>query len=450
MKHDQAIDELEELEVTDCSLWRTLTESNRKSRSVHNSDPPITQEKSNVSVSDNSLWRTHVTNFDEQSHTSRLQTTGSTLLRTNERLSQLSVKRNKKRVKSNFKRRKTLNPLIQHIVPITPDRRATLLNPPKIDCRRASVFPYFDRSSQMEASDQLFDVSDTTVSSVLKTPDSFIISSPRHSTISRPCTRLANRVRLQEAIKIANETNKSMTTPSPLRSFSISSSEYSEDQSRIADKSKALLLISELYASPQPIDLSIEPQSKPRSLLNNEDFTTGSPQESTSKPIGYSIPNDSRFNANLTNFDQTIRVSMGQSFALGGSDVDSDLASSSPKHFILRNLKQSPYLYAVKPKIVVGSDENRNQHPEIRRSNRVRLSRTCNRGIGERPIYVRDLDGNFSLVKVQEGRTADPLCKKWKTFDKQKAIELDRESKKRRRAAKEVNKQKWQLEFHVQ
>ncbi|KAI6206445.1 hypothetical protein M3Y94_00911300 [Aphelenchoides besseyi] len=294
----------------------------------------------------------------KKTYNSRLQTTSSTLLRTNERLSQLSVKRSKKRVRSSVKRRKTLNPLIQHIVPITPDRRATLLNPPKIDYRRASAFPYFDRSSEMETSDHLFNMSNTTVSSVPKTPVSFLISSPRLSITSKPSTRLANRVRLQEAVKMTNQTTKSTATSSSLCSFSISTSNDSEDQSQVVDKSKGLLLISELYASPHSMDLNIEPQAKPLSLLNDDDFTVGSPQESTSKKVGRNIPNDSHFNANLTTFDQTVRVSMEQSYAPGGSDVDSDRATSSPKHFILRKLKQSPYLYAVKPRILMKIEVN--------------------------------------------------------------------------------------------
>lgn len=97
---------------------------------------------------------------------------------------------------------------------------------------------------------------------------------------------------------------------------------------------------------------------------------------------------------------------------------------------------------------MIGTEnDNPNPNPALRRSTRTRLTRACNRGLGERPIYERDAEGNFRLIGVQEGRTADPLCKKWGTFDKDKAIQMNRESTKRRRAAKQQNKAKWERDF---
>ncbi|KAI6242191.1 hypothetical protein M3Y99_00260100 [Aphelenchoides fujianensis] len=87
-----------------------------------------------------------------------------------------------------------------------------------------------------------------------------------------------------------------------------------------------------------------------------------------------------------------------------------------------------------RPNIVGSGDENPN--PTLRRSTRIRPSRPCNPLFGERLLYERDADGNLHLVGVQEGRTADPLCIKWGTFDKQKALQMERDADQRRRPAK--------------
>lgn len=47
-----------------------------------------------------------------------------------------------------------------------------------------------------------------------------------------------------------------------------------------------------------------------------------------------------------------LEETVGQSFAAGGSDYDSDMGSPAPKHIVLRNTKhKSPYLKLRKPKL---------------------------------------------------------------------------------------------------
>jgi hypothetical protein len=46
--------------------------------------------------------------------------------------------------------------------------------------------------------------------------------------------------------------------------------------------------------------------------------------------------------------------------------------------------------------------------------------------MGEKPIYERDENGDLNLVGVKEGYTADPLCKKFHTFNKDAALEMQK------------------------
>ncbi|KAI6172988.1 hypothetical protein M3Y98_01033800 [Aphelenchoides besseyi] len=450
----------------------------------------------------------------------------------------------------NDARRKTINPLTQHIVPLSPRRRATMLNPSKLpNAPRVSVFaPFFNRLSTSGSEPSSRPSVGSNSSLLSGSPTSKIpVPSPkqRSKTPSTPKTspRLVDRVRVNEALKCAGLTPRSTRSRLPTRLPSTPpKNERVEKRHREAGQSNALRLICVDYTTPdrnrkeplnesdggfynlssapstpehsqstfnatepprsgpissQPLRLAskqrtlqwhedeagsifdpvpnpapIESQQiasqvplkrPPFRLLNDDDFTIGSPfqptsskQKSPAAEVARCVPNDSHFNENSIlsiDLDETIHEeTFGQSFVAGVSDYDSDVASPAPKHIVLRKpaKKAEKYLRAVKPKILIGADEIRDQHPELRRSSRTRLSRPCNRGLGERPIYARDSQGNFCLVGVQEGRTADPLCKKWGTFDKEKAIEMDKAAGKRRRFAKEVNREKWRRDFHGQ
>jgi hypothetical protein len=73
---------------------------------------------------------------------------------------------------------------------------------------------------------------------------------------------------------------------------------------------------------------------------------------------------------------------------------------------------------------VKGTDEFSDEHPNLRRSKRTRFTRKLN--MGEKPIYDRDENGDYVLVGVQKGYTADPLCKKFGTFNKDTAMEMQK------------------------
>jgi hypothetical protein len=77
--------------------------------------------------------------------------------------------------------------------------------------------------------------------------------------------------------------------------------------------------------------------------------------------------------------------------------------------------------------LVKGSDEFVEEHLNLRRSKRTRFNRklVC----GERPIYERDENGDYNIVGVSSGYTADPLCKKFNTFDKDTAMERQKEER---------------------
>lgn len=72
-----------------------------------------------------------------------------------------------------------------------------------------------------------------------------------------------------------------------------------------------------------------------------------------------------------------------------------------------------------------GTDEFASEHPHLRRSTRTRFSRHL--AMGEKPIYERDENGDYNLVGVRKGYTADPLCKKFGTFNKDEAMEMQKE-----------------------
>ncbi|KAI6172956.1 hypothetical protein M3Y98_01030400 [Aphelenchoides besseyi] len=183
---------------------------------------------------------------------------------------------------------------------------------------------------------------------------------------------------------------------------------------------------------------------------NEEEKTIRSPPAAE---VARCVPNDSHFNENSIlsiDLDETIhKETFGQSFVAGVSDYDSDVASPAPKHIVLRKpaKKAEKYLRAVKPKILIGADEIRDQHPELRRSSRTRLGRPYSHGLGERPIYGRDSQGNICLIGVQEGRMAGPLCKKWRTFDN-KAINMDKAAEKRRRYAIQLIRERWRRDVY--
>lgn len=130
--------------------------------------------------------------------------------------------------------------------------------------------------------------------------------------------------------------------------------------------------LSQQIPSQQPV-IAVK---KPFSLLNDDDFTFGSPAlhpihrrlsarnlSQDEKPTcSASIPNKSRFHsANDTlmeindtmarmNFDETAGVSM----ISGSSDRDSDMNSPAPKHIVLRakpKEKTSPFMFVKPPKI---------------------------------------------------------------------------------------------------
>ncbi|KAI6204857.1 hypothetical protein M3Y94_00725500 [Aphelenchoides besseyi] len=447
------------LAVTDCSLWRTRVRESDAFADT-NSRPSDVQSinRTRFEITDNSLWRTRVresnaseendsgVSADSQPIVEAQQQPISPIIQkprfeetdNSELVDVLSALKDKRSlsqtVEKNEARRKTINPL-------TPRRRANSSKLP--NAPRVPVFaPFFNRlsTSGSEASSRPSVGSNSSIISASSTSGP---STPEHSRSTFNATEPPR--------------------PGPISSQPL----------RLASKQRTLQWhedeagsIFDPVPNPEPIESQqiasqVPLKRPPFRLLNDDDFTIGSPvQAPTSKhkspvaEVARCVPNDSHFNENsivAIDLDETIHEeTSGQSFVDGGSDSDSDVASPAPKHIILRKpvKKAEKYLRALKPKILIGADEIRAQHPELRRSTRTRLSRPCNRALGERPIYACDSQGNFCLVGVQEGRTADPLCKKWGTFDKEKAIEMDKAAGKRPRVAKEVNREKWQRDFH--
>ncbi|KAI6223937.1 hypothetical protein M3Y95_00829700 [Aphelenchoides besseyi] len=352
MESNRTVSENVSLDLNDSSLWRTRV---RESNASEENDSGVSADSQPIVEAQQQPISPIIQKprFEETDNSELVEVFSAS--KDKRSLSQT--------VEKNEARRKTINPLTQHIVPLTPRRQATILNPSKLpNASRVSVF-------------------------------------------------------------------NPVPNPEPIESQQI--------------------------ASQVPL---IRP---PFRLLNDDDFTIGSPvQAPTSNhksplaEVASCVPNDSHFNENsivAIDLDKTTHEeTFGQSFVDGGSDSDSDVALPAPKHIILRKpaKKAEKYLRARKPKILIGADETRAQHPKLRRSSRTRLRRPCSYGLCERPIYARDSQGNFCLIGVQEGRTANPLCKKWGTFDKEKAIEMDKAARKRRRVAKEVNREKWQRDFH--
>ncbi|KAI6221370.1 hypothetical protein M3Y99_01553400 [Aphelenchoides fujianensis] len=417
------------------------------------------------------------------------------------------------------------NPLTQNFRPLSPRRRATLMQPPRVPAARPSVFaPFFSRvsSASEQSSRQSVEFSDR---SLTRSPATKIPAPLRLPSTPNGSPRLADRVRMNEALKLAGASPRSARSRLPTRSpatppaadrptasgdalrsirdayttpertpqaarpgvfdFTLESTPPSR---RVADsmfetssetpksgriESQPLRLPANHRALPwnedaagslfdsatdpppvasQPIGSQV-PQRPPFRLLNDDDFCTSTPPPSRRsrapaavespvvRPV-VALPESLRFDdhtpleAPSFDFSRAADSTAGVSFAAGGSDCDSDVGSPAPKHIVLRAPRHN----------MVGS-ENDNPNPALRRSTRTRLTRACNRGLGERPLYARDADGNFRLVGVQEGRTADPLCRKWGTFDKDKALQLDRDAAQRRRVVKQQNKRKWERDF---
>jgi len=181
---------------------------------------------------------------------------------------------------------------------------------------------------------------------------------------------------------------------------------------------------------------------KKPSLLTADDFGSPTPYAQPVKNPSnrLKIPNDSRFRgANDTTLEDELEESTGVSAIL--EDSDSDVDSPPPKHIILRakpKEKKSPYMFVRPPKLIPASERLTDYQPHLRRSKRTRFHRPL--VLGEKPIYERDENGDYNLVGVSSGYTADPLCKKFNTFDKDTAMERQKQERKRKKRVREQNR----------
>ncbi|KAM3722615.1 Carbamoyl-phosphate synthase large chain [Dirofilaria immitis] len=147
-----------------------------------------------------------------------------------------------------------------------------------------------------------------------------------------------------------------------------------------------------------------------------------------------SMLNESNVSVNTPGKDEDLAVlKMNPSFS-GDSRNPSD-TSASPVHIIAAKDENKHAAVLCARKIVHCEEVGRG----LRRSARNRVA-PIRRWLGEKPVYRRDQQGTYELVRVEEAIVKDPLFIKYNTIDMSEVLERQKREQKQHARARKLRK----------
>ncbi|MCP9257491.1 BMA-HCP-4, isoform b [Dirofilaria immitis] len=148
----------------------------------------------------------------------------------------------------------------------------------------------------------------------------------------------------------------------------------------------------------------------------------------------YTVLNESNVSVNTPGKDEDLAVlKMNPSFS-GDSRNPSD-TSASPVHIIAAKDENKHAAVLCARKIVHCEEVGRG----LRRSARNRVA-PIRRWLGEKPVYRRDQQGTYELVRVEEAIVKDPLFIKYNTIDMSEVLERQKREQKQHARARKLRK----------
>uniref|UniRef100_A0A0R3RG49 Centriolar coiled-coil protein of 110 kDa n=1 Tax=Elaeophora elaphi TaxID=1147741 RepID=A0A0R3RG49_9BILA len=146
-----------------------------------------------------------------------------------------------------------------------------------------------------------------------------------------------------------------------------------------------------------------------------------------------SMLNESNVSVNTPGKEEDSVVNMDPLLS-GDSRNPSDI-SASPVHIIAAKNENKGAAVLCARKIVHCEETEQG----LRRSTRNRVA-PIRSWLGEKPVYRRDQQGTFELVRVEEAVVKDPLFVKYKTIDMAKALEQQKREQKQHSRARKLRK----------